>query len=325
VTTDLAALADHRHHITLDRFLAAGASRSSWDRAHRAGHLVRVHPGVARLAVVEPEPVHAAHAALLAAGDGSFLSHLTAAWLWGAEVAADALVDVTVLDRRRGLRLEGVRLHRPLDHRRLRPVNRQGLAVTNPTRTALDVGAIVGPPTVAVIVEALVVQRLVTVDGLRRAMDAHARPGRRGIGALRIVLDDWCLGDRPPDSVLEVAMSRLLAAHGLPPATFHHLAPTRRRTYELDFAIVEHRIDIEVDGWAHHANRRAFEADRERDAELVAAGWIVLRFTWHQVRQRPAWVAGRIAAVLESVRIAPSVPDASVSDVFRTEARIRTD
>ena len=90
-------------------------------------------------------------------------------------------------------------------------------------------------------------------------------------------------------------MSRLLHTNRLPPATFHHLVHTPSRTYELDFALVEHRIDIEVDGWTHHGSRRAFEADRERDAELTAAGWIVLRFTWHQVARRPAWVAGRIA------------------------------
>ena len=68
-------------------------------------------------------------------------------------------------------------------------------------------------------------------------------------------------------------MHRLLHTHRLPTAAFHHVVHTPNRSYELDFALVEHRIDIEVDGWAHHGSRRAFEADRERDAELVAAGW----------------------------------------------------
>ena len=238
------------------------------------------------------------HAALLAAGEGSLLSHLSAAWLWGAEVVGHDPVDLTVLDRRRGLRLHGVRLHRPLDLRGLRPVMNQKLAVTNPLRTALDVGAVAPPAVVASVVETLVLRRHLSMSGLRRAMVAHARPGRRGVGALRIVLDDWRLGDVPPDSVLEVAMSRLLRTHRLPPARFHHVVRTANRAYELDFAIVEHRIGIEVDGWAHHGSRRAFEADRERDAELVAAGWLVLRFTWHQVRERPSWVAERIAAVV---------------------------
>ena len=93
-------------------------------------------------------------------------------------------------------------------------------------------------------------------------------------------------------------MSRLLRTHRLPPAVFHHVVRTSQRTFELDFALVDQRVDIEVDGWAHHGSRRAFEADRERDAELAAAGWYVLRFTWHQVRERGTWVAERIAAVV---------------------------
>src|SRR4029079_2883986 len=120
----------------------------------------------------------------------------------------------------------------------------------------------------------------------------------RGLGALRTVLDDWRLGDKPPDSVLEPAMGRLLHDHRLPTTAFHHVVRTAQRTFELDFALVDQRIDLEVDGWAHHSSRRAVAADRERDAELAAAGWHVLRFTWHQVTARPSWVAARIDALV---------------------------
>jgi very-short-patch-repair endonuclease len=250
---------------------------------------------VSRLAVIEPTLIHAMHAAVLAAGDGSLVSHLSAAWLWGAEVPADSPVDLTVLDRKRGLRLEGVRLHRPRNVTGLHPVVRGDVPTTDPLRTVLDVGAVAGPAVVASVLEEFLIRRYLRLGAVRRAIAGHARPGRRGVGVLRIVLDDWRLADEPPDSVLEVAMSRLLHTNRLPAAVFHHLVPTPGRIYELDFALVEHRIDIEVDGWAHHSSRRAFEADRERDAELTAAGWLVLRFTWHQVTRRPAWVAGRIA------------------------------
>jgi very-short-patch-repair endonuclease len=295
MTTDVLTLVDGFHHLTVERFLEAGRSRSTWDRLHDAGPLVRVHPGVSRLAVIPPTPIHAMHAAVLAAGDGSLVSHLSAAWLWGAEVPAEFPVDLTVLDRKRGLRLEGVRLHRPRNLTGLRPVVRRDLPTTDPMRTVLDLGTVAGPAVVASVLEEFLIRRYLRLGAVRRAMGEHARPGRRGVGVLRIVLDDWRLADEPPDSALEVAMSRLLHTNHLPRATFHHLVHTPNRTYELDFALVEHRIDIEVDGWAHHSSRRAFEADRERDAELAAAGWIVLRFTWHQVTRRPAWVAGRIA------------------------------
>ena len=112
------------------------------------------------------------------------------------------------------------------------------------------------------------------------------------------MLAGWELGDKPPDSVLEPALARVLLRHGLPTAVFHRRVRAGGRVFEVDFAYPELRIVIEVDGWQHHGRRDAFERDRARDAALVAAGWVVLRFTWLQVTRRPAWVAAQIAATL---------------------------
>jgi very-short-patch-repair endonuclease len=60
----------------------------------------------------------------------------------------------------------------------------------------------------------------------------------------------------------------------------------------------EQRLVAEVDGYAYHANRRAFERDRERDAALAAAGYTVLRLTWRQLVNTPEAVVARLAAVL---------------------------
>jgi very-short-patch-repair endonuclease len=55
---------------------------------------------------------------------------------------------------------------------------------------------------------------------------------------------------------------------------------------------------VETDGWAAHGHRAAFERDRARDAELAAGGYVVLRFTWRQVRDEPLLVATRVAQTL---------------------------
>jgi very-short-patch-repair endonuclease len=56
------------------------------------------------------------------------------------------------------------------------------------------------------------------------------------------------------------------------------------------------RLGIEVDGWAHHGQRKAdFLRDRERDRQLVLHGWRLLRFAASEIRRNP-W------GVLEHVR-----------------------
>ena len=147
---------------------------------------------------------------------------------------------------------------------------------------------------VAAVTETFLLRRYMGLATLRRAVATEAGPGRRSLGPLRTVLDDWRLGDVPPDSVLEVAMAALLHAHGLPTASFHHVVATSARTYELDFA------SSSTASTSRSTAGRSMVAGPLRsrplrDAELVAIGWLVLRFTWHQVRQRPSWVGARIA------------------------------
>jgi hypothetical protein len=183
---DLSAARRQYGLVALDQVRAAGRSRSSWHRAHRAGLLVPVHPGVSRLAAVGPSPEQAVLAAVLVTGGAA--SHLSAAWLWGADVPGVDPVDVTVTDRHRSARLAGVRVHRPTDVADLGPVERHGIPVTSPLRTALDVGAVAPPAAVALVVECFVAQRYVTLDALRAGVERHARRGRRGLGPLRLVL-----------------------------------------------------------------------------------------------------------------------------------------
>jgi len=53
--------------------------------------------------------------------------------------------------------------------------------------------------------------------------------------------------------------------------------------HQVDFLWRSARVVVEVDGYAFHASARSFAADRRRDAELTAAGYRVLRFTWADV------------------------------------------
>jgi len=69
---------------------------------------------------------------------------------------------------------------------------------------------------------------------------------------------------------------------------------------EVDFRVTGTPVFLECDGWAFHGLQRSnFERDRQRDADLLAAGWIVLRFTYRAVTSRPRETADRILATIE--------------------------
>ncbi len=52
---------------------------------------------------------------------------------------------------------------------------------------------------------------------------------------------------------------------------------------------------VEVDGGRYHATRAAREDDHDRDAELVLAGWRVLRFADSQLDHDEPAVIARVA------------------------------
>jgi very-short-patch-repair endonuclease len=55
---------------------------------------------------------------------------------------------------------------------------------------------------------------------------------------------------------------------------------------------------VEVDGFAFHSTRQAFERDRVRDAALQTAGYRVIRFTWRQIVDEPHAVVAQLAVLL---------------------------
>jgi very-short-patch-repair endonuclease len=82
--------------------------------------------------------------------------------------------------------------------------------------------------------------------------------------------------------------------HGLPrPEVNVHV-----EGYECDFVWREQRLIVETDGAAAHAGERRRARDLERDAELVAAGWRVIRVTYERLAREPERVVEQIARAL---------------------------
>ena len=248
----------------------------------RSGHLLRLHPGV--YAVGHARLRREGHwlAAVLAVGPGAALSHRDAAGLHGLRPANHARIDVSTTGWAGSSVKIAVHRTRSLDAQDTTTVH--GIPVTTVARTLVDLAAIVPHDHLAAAIKQAERQR--TFD-LRAVEAALARTwGRTGPGhrALRkAIAERAALQGAVTLSSLEDAFLRLLRTAGLPlPATNVDI-----EGFQIDAVWRTQRIAVELDGWQDHGTRQAFERDRERDATLTAAGWRVVRFTYHQITDRP--------------------------------------
>lgn len=285
---DLAA----RQHGVVGRsqLLAAGVSAGAIDHRRRKGTLRPVHRGV-----YDASPVAGRYqremAALLACGPRAALSDRTAACVWGIAAASerDAPVEVTAPRTVRGP-ASGVMLHR----RAVNPdeiVRRHGLALTTPARTILDLASSLDPHGLERAFARALRRDLVTCDAVRSVL--HRHPRRRGCAVLRALLDD-AADPALTRSEAEAQLLALLRKAGVP----------RPRTnavvggLEVDFLWPDHGTVVEVDGFAYHSHRSAFENDRQRDLLLAGQGLTVIRVTWRQIQNQPYRLVARLCMAL---------------------------
>jgi very-short-patch-repair endonuclease len=169
-----------------------------------------------------------------------------------------------------------------------------GIPVTTPARTLLDLAATVDARTLERALNEAQVLRLTTPSALLPLLTQHSR--HRGARALRALAEPD--RTRMTRSEAERRLLKLTRTAQLPtPRTNARLGP-----FEVDFLWAEHRLIVEVDGFQFHSSRDAFERDRARDSELVARGYRVVRVTWRQIVRDPYAVVGRIAQALGSAR-----------------------
>jgi very-short-patch-repair endonuclease len=153
----------------------------------------------------------------------------------------------------------GIQIHRSPSLPKEATTRRDGIAVATPARTLADL------------------RRAVPAETLRKATRQAEFLG-------------LALGEAPTDhtrSEPETAFLRLCRRRHLPEPE----ANVRIGRFTVDFLWRPQRLVVEVDGWAAHRGRQAFEDDHQRDLELHARGLRVLRFTARQIQRDPAVVA----------------------------------
>jgi very-short-patch-repair endonuclease len=85
------------------------------------------------------------------------------------------------------------------------------------------------------------------------------------------------------DSAAERVLLRLLREAGVTGWVVGHPFGN----YQIDVAFPGAKVAIEIDGWAWHVDQDRFVNDRRKGNALVRAGWVVLRFTWHDLTGAP--------------------------------------
>ncbi|MYR08389.1 DUF559 domain-containing protein [Gordonia sp. SID5947] len=283
-------LADHDGVFTAAQAYGCGVSDDQLRRRVVVGDWIRLARGVFRVADRPLDTRMRMRIAVLCAGPNAALAGAAAAWWHGLVNSAPTRPTVIARRGRHGSPVSGATVwHRTLDP--LDVTSKNGLAVTAIPLTVLDASVDIGVR----VMDSALLRNHVRLDQLIEAQKRNV--GRRGSPRSRAMVAAMTSGARSEAERKAVALLRNSDVEGW-------VVNVPVGKYVLDFAIPEHKIAIEIDGFAFHSDAEAFQHDRERQNDLIANGWTVLRFTWHDLTGRPQWVLAQIRAAIRQATAA---------------------
>ena len=261
---------------------AAGISR--WINERR---LHRIHPAVYAVGHPALGLEGRLAAALFYAGPGAALSGVTAGYWWGMLGGEPKLIHVATPRRRASL--PQVRVHR---ERTFERVWHRRLPVTPPSQALLEMARQLRTTELRRALAEAEYQRLVTLDDVQCVLGR----GKRGSAALRVAIE--CHNPRlaRTKSQLEELLISVCDRYSVtPPEGVNVLVAG----WLVDAVWFEQQVVVELDGYAAHSTRARLERDHRRDLDLRAAGFVVLRYTWHQLVHEPEQVVADLRRALE--------------------------
>lgn len=266
--------------LTRGPFTVADARRAGLARWHLVGASWRrlAHGRYAWVALDETTALSLEAARLRMSGSATFLGR-TAAWLHGLDVAPCEPIEVILPGRGSGWEQGSVRVRRAaLDECDV--VVRRGLRTTSLLRTLSDISRNLTLVEAVVITDMALHSRLIKLVDLSKWV--HHRAGRKGVGAVRRVLE---FAEAGAESPMETRLRMLLVLSGLPrpevQVTIRDEAGSVIGRPDLYYR--EHRLGLEYDGETH---RVSLVEDNRRQNRLLLADVRLLRFTGADVRRR---------------------------------------
>lgn len=237
-----------------------------------------------------------ARAVLAATSDDTYLTGVSSLVVRGVELYQADLSTVQVVRLRGSARREAGVLHSdgelPLEHRG----EAQGLRAASPAWSLVDYAraAQLGPAVVAL--DSALRKQLLTRDALEGAAErcrawSGARAMTRAVG----------LCDGRAESVGESLSRVVFEELGLPPDDLQMVVSAEDGRFRVDFAWKERRTVGEFDGRLKYQRpiRPEWDAaevawqERRRELSIERAGWVVVRFTWTDLRH-PELVRSRL-------------------------------
>jgi len=258
---------------------------SDWVREHR---LHRIHPGVYAVGHSALGVEGRLAAALFYAGPGAVLFGVTAAYWWGMLRGEPQRMHVAVPGRRRSLPSVRVR-----EQRQFERVWHKRLPLTPPAQTLLEIAAQVRMMELRRALAEAEYQRLVTLDEVGGVLGR----GKPGSAALRVAME--CHNPRlaRTKSKLEDLLIAVCERYAV---TLPDGVNVVVVGWLVDAVWYGRRVVVELDGYAAHSTPARLERDHRRDLDLRAAGFVVLRYTWHQLMHEPERVVADLRRALEN-------------------------
>lgn len=285
---------DAQHQLlTPAQAVKVGVHRATILRLCEAGHLQPIEPRVYRRTGSPTTWKQQLLAVLLSVGPPAAASHRAVARLLAVDTYEAAAPEISVPSKR-GFRHPQVIVHESRDLQYVPPVVIAGIPCTPPRRLAVDIGAVLGETAYTTVLRELRRDHGVSWKQLAAILRLHSRRARDGCGPLRRQLERHYGVDGIPDTALEQQVLDLLIDAWLPlPVCQYVVELPRGGHFRLDFAYVEAKLAVEVDG-PHHRLPEVAARDDRRDAVLRALGWEVVRFSEEVITYRPWLVVAEI-------------------------------
>lgn len=295
------------HLLTTDQLIGRGHTSQSLGRAVEAGGLVRLRPGF--YVEEDARKLDRADRHLLSilatntAMDSPVFTHWSAAMVHGLPDWGLPLRKVSASRNGHAQRSRSTRLVRhdlcPISSDEI--VTIDGISVTSPERTIIDVARTCDPVSAVAVADAALNGTLATEPALLDALERAS--GRAGIKRARTAI---AMTDGSSESVAETRSRLYFGEYELPePETQVDIFDEEGRLVaRVDFLWREFGIIGECDGFGKYFDgadeaetRRRLGAEKDRDALLAALGFRVIHWRWADL-ERPWELVQRIRRVL---------------------------